>query len=128
MSELLAPELRDPVRGDRSGLGLLGRRIPLSISVDGRRGREDDTRASGGGGLEYSSARQQVSPHVVVEDVAEAAHARLPCEVEDAVDPGKIEILLCEIDACDVEPGGVLLLQRLVVIVGEAVDADDLVP
>ena len=47
--------------------------------------------------------------------------------MEDAVDTGKVETFLCEIEACDVEAGRVLFLQGRVVVVGEAVDADDVV-
>src|SRR5439155_23049010 len=86
--ELLAAKLRDAVRGDRTRLALLGCRVPLRIAVDRRRRREDDPCAGGGGCLEDSSARQQVPAHVLLEDVAEAAHTRLPGEVEDAVDTG----------------------------------------
>jgi hypothetical protein len=48
--------------------------------------------------------------------------------VEDPVDPVERRILVGEVEPEHVAAGGVLLLQRRVVIVAEAVDADDLVP
>ena len=48
-------------------------------------------------------------------------------KVEDAVDAGELEVLLCEVEAGDVEARRVLLLQRRVVVVGKAVNAEDLV-
>ena len=73
---------------------------------------------------------QYVPAQVEGEDVAEAAHARLPCEMEDTVEVGEVELVLGEIEAANlrVEPACVFLLQRRVVVVGEAVDADDVVP
>src|SRR5205085_2277842 len=50
--ELLARELRDPVRGKRARLRLLGSRVALRRAVDRGGGREDDTRAVARGGLE----------------------------------------------------------------------------
>ena len=61
------------------------------------------------------------------EHVAEAAHARLRGEVEDAVEPGEVEPILGQVDPKHVEPARVLLLQPRVVVVAEAVDPDDLV-
>ncbi len=72
--------------------------------------------------------REQVPADVDREDVAEAAHARLRGEVEDAVDAVEIECILREVEPPDVEPARVLLLLGRVVVVREAVDADDLVP
>ena len=48
--------------------------------------------------------------------------------MEDAIDPGKVEIFLGEIDARDIETGGILFLQRRVVVVREAVDREYLMP
>src|SRR5439155_21497254 len=64
---------------------------------------------------------------VVLEDVAEAAHARLAGQVEDAVVAGEVELIPGEVEPEDVEPARVLLLQSRVVVVGEAVDPDDAV-
>ncbi len=47
--------------------------------------------------------------------------------MEDAVDAVEIERLLGEIEAAHVEAARVLLLLGRVVVVGEAVDADDVV-
>ena len=73
------------------------------------------------------AAREEVPPHVLLEHVAEAPHARLSGQVEDAVGAGEIEVFLCEVEARHVEPGRVLLLQRRVVVVGEAIDCEHLV-
>jgi hypothetical protein len=71
--------------------------------------------------------REQVAPHVDGEDVSEAAHACLRRQVEHAVDTVEIEVALREIDAPHVELPRVLLLLSWVVVIGEAVDADDVV-
>ena len=42
--------------------------------------------------------------------------------------PVEVDRVAREVDAADVEPARVLLLQRDVVVVGEAVEADDVVP
>ena len=47
--------------------------------------------------------------------------------MEDGVVAGEVERVGGEVDASQVEPAGVLLLERRVVVVGQAVDADDLV-
>ena len=61
------------------------------------------------------------------EDVAEAPDARLAGEVKHAVDAREVEGILGKVDAAHVEPARVLLLQGRVVVVGEAVEADDVV-
>jgi hypothetical protein len=71
--------------------------------------------------------RDQVPANVDRKDVSEAADARLRREVEHAVHAGQIERLLGQIAAQHVEPAGVLLFFGRVVVVGEAVDADDVV-
>ena len=48
--------------------------------------------------------------------------------MEDAVEPVERQFVLREVEPRDVERRGVVLLQRGVVVVGEAVDGDDLVP
>ena len=106
---------------------VLGRRVPLGGAVDGRRRREDDLDAVARGGLEDPLRREHVPAEVEREDVAEAPHARLPREVEDAVEAAEVERVLGEVDVADVEAAGVLALERRVVVVGEAVEADDLV-
>ncbi len=127
MGKLLAAPLRDPVRGDRPQLELLAGRIRLGVAVHRRRRGEDDADAGRRGRLEDAPRREQVAPRVLVEDVPEAADARLPGEVEDAVDAVEPEILRREVDALDVERRRVLLLQRDVVVVGEAIDCPDVV-
>jgi hypothetical protein len=47
--------------------------------------------------------------------------------VEDSVDPVEREVVLREVEPLDLEATRVLLLQRRVVVVGEAVDRDDVV-
>src|SRR5581483_7071485 len=61
------------------------------------------------------------------EDLAEAPHAGLARQMEDAVDAVEVERVGGEVEAQDVEAGGVPLLLCRVVVVGEAVDSDDLV-
>ena len=46
------------------------------------------------------------------EDVAEAAHARLAGEVEDAVEAREVELVHGQVEPPHVEPLGVLLLER----------------
>ena len=48
--------------------------------------------------------------------------------MEDAVDAVEVEGLLGEVEPAHVEAARVLLLLGRVVVVGEAVDADDVVP
>ena len=107
---------------------VLGRRVALRLAVDRGRGGEDDASAGGRRRLEDALAREHVPLDVEREDVAEAAHARLAGEVEDAVEAGEVELVAGEVEAAHVEPAGVPLLQRGVVVVGERVDPDDLVP
>jgi hypothetical protein len=126
--ELLAGELRDPVRRERMGLGVLGGRVPLCRPVHRGGRREDDADAVARRRLEHALRSQYVAPQVEREYIAEAAHAGLAREVEDAVEAGEVEIVLCKVDAAHVEPAGVLLLERRIVVVGEAVEADGLVP
>jgi hypothetical protein len=57
-----------------------------------------------------------------VEHLPEAAHAGLAGQVEDAVDAGEVERVAGEVEPRDVEPLGVPLLLRRVVVVGEGVD------
>ena len=125
--ELLAGELADPVGRERVRRRLLGRRIPLGGAVDGRGRREHDLDPVARGRLEDPLRGEHVPAEVEREDVAEAAHARLPGEMEDAVEAGEVERILGQVDVADVEPARVLVLERRVVVVGEAVEADDLV-
>src|SRR5262249_45038166 len=55
---------------------------------------------------------------------AEARDSGLAGEVEDAVEPGELEIVLHEVHAPDGQVAGVLLLERRVVVVGEGVPPD----
>src|SRR4051794_17067509 len=48
--------------------------------------------------------------------------------MEDAVEAAEVERVVREVDTAHVEVARVLLLQRRVVVVAEAVEADDLVP
>ena len=66
---------------------------------------------------------EYVAAHVVGEDRAEAADARLAGEVEDPVGAGEVEPILGQVEPGHVERGRVLLLPRRVVVVGEGVDA-----
>ena len=109
------------------GRRVLRRRIPLRRAVDRRRRREDDTHAVAGRRLEHALRGEHVAAQVEREDVAEAPHPRLAGEVEDAVEPAEVELVLGQVEPEHVEAAGVLLLERRVVVVGEAVDADDLV-
>ena len=47
--------------------------------------------------------------------------------MEDAVEAGEVELVRREVESPNIQPLGVLLLQARVVVVGEAVDADDVV-
>jgi hypothetical protein len=125
---MLAAELRDPVRRDGARLAVLARRIALRLAVDGRRRRDDDANARGRARFEDALRREQVPPDVDRKDVAEAAHARLRREMEDAVDAVEVELLVGEVDAQHLEAARVLFLLGRVVVVREAVDADDVVP
>ena len=109
------------------GVRVLRRGIRLRLAVDGRRRGEDEPHACVDARLEDPLRRDQVPANVEREDVAEAADARLRREMEDPVDAGEIERLLGQIDAAHVEPARVLLFLGGVVVVGEAVDADDVV-
>ena len=106
---------------------VLGRRVPLGGAVDGRRRGEDDLDAVPRGGLEDPLRCEHVASQVEREDVAEAAHARLPGQVEDAVEAGEIERVLGQVDVANIETAGVLVLERRVVVVREAVEPDHLV-
>ena len=110
---------------------LLGRRVALGGAVDRRRRREDDLDAVARGRLEDALRREHVPAQVEREDVAEAAHAGLPGEVEDAVEAREVELVLGQVDALNLDATSsrarVLLLQRRVVVVGEAVEPDDVV-
>ena len=81
------------------------------------------------GRVQQALAGEQVAPQVDREGSAEAAHAGLARQVKDAVDPleQRRQVGLGEVGAHDSAPGGVLLLQRRVVVVGEAVERDRLV-
>ena len=102
-------------------------RIALRRAVDGGRRGEHDLHVFARRRLEHALRREDVAAQVDREDAAEAADARLPGKVEHAVEAGEVEVFLCEVDAADLEAACVLLLQRRVVVVGEAVDADDVV-
>ncbi len=126
--EVLAGELRDSVRRDRPGRHVLRGRIAPGLAVDRGRRREDDPHAPLRSGLEDALARQDVPAHVKREDVPEAAHARLAGEVEYTVEAAEVELVLGEIEPAHVQAARVPLLDRRVVVIGEAVDPDDLVP
>ncbi len=78
--------------------------------------------------LEDALRRDQVPADVERKDLAEAPDTRLRREMEDPVDAIEREWLGGEIEAAHVEPARVLFLFRQVVVVREAVDADDVVP
>ncbi len=48
--------------------------------------------------------------------------------MEDAVEAVEVELVLCDVETRDGEVARVLLLQRRVVVVGEGVPADGVVP
>src|SRR5205814_9948946 len=75
----------------------------------------------------YALRRKHVAPQVEREHVAEAPHTRLSREMEDAVDAVERQRVLREVEAPHVEPGRIRLLLGGVVVVGEAVDPQDLV-
>ena len=125
---MLAGELRDPVRRERPRRRLLRRRVSRRLAVDGGRGGEDDTGAGRRGRLEDPLAREHVPLDVEREDVPEAAHSRLPGEMEDTVPAREVELVVREVEPPHVEAARVPLLQRGVVVVGERVDPDHLVP
>ena len=122
----LAGELRDAVGRTRPRHGLLGSGIALGCAVNRRGRREDDTHLVARGGLEHALRGEHVAAQVEREDVAEAAHAGLARQMEQAVQAREVQLVLGEVDAADLEPARVLLLQRAVVVVGEAVDPNDL--
>ena len=125
--EMLARELRDAVRRDRRRRRVLRRRVALGLAVHRRRGGEDDADAVAGRGLEHALRREHVALDVEREHVAEAPHARLAREVEDTVEAREVELVPNEVALTHVQPLGVLLLEIRVVVVREAVDADDFV-
>src|SRR5207302_8790730 len=89
---------------------------------------EDDPDPGTGRRLEDLLAREQVAADVEREVAPPArADARLPGEVKDTVEPGEVEPAVREVDPPELERPRVLLLQGGVVVVGEAVDADDVV-
>ncbi len=130
--KVLDAELRHAVGRDRPGHDLLARRIGLGVAVDRRRGRVDDARAAPRRRLEEAPARVDVPRDVELEPRPEArADAGLAGEMEDgvhvceeAVEVG-VEQVLLEHDAAAV---GVRALARGVVVVGERVEPDDVVP
>ena len=84
------------------------------------------------GGLEDALRGEHVVAQVEREHVAEAAHAGLRREVEDAVEAREVELASARSTVRRSQPAassrvGVLLLEREVVVVGEAVDPDDVV-
>ncbi len=127
VGEVLTGELGDAVRRYRTRRHVLCGRVHLGVAVDRRRRREHDTHTAVRRCLEQSLRGEHVPLEVRLEHVAEAAHTGLPGEVEDAVDAAKVDRIAGEVDAPDVQPAHVLLLQRDVVVVGEAVEADDIV-
>src|SRR5207247_5118019 len=100
----LAGELRDPVRRERPRGRVLGGRVRGRVAVDRRRAREDGPGAAGNCRLEEALTREDVVTNVERERAAEAAHAGLAREVEDAVDAREIECVLGEIDPLDGKP------------------------
>ena len=107
---------------------VLGRREAVRSAVDRRRGGEHDPDAVPGRRLEHTLRREDVPLDVEREDVAEAPHPGLAGKVEDAVEPEEVDLVDGEVDAANVEIACVLLLQPGVVVIGEAVEADHLVP
>ena len=67
-----------------------------------------------------------VPSQVVRKDVPERADAWLRGEVEDTVEPREVDGILGEVETAHVDVAGVLLLERPVVVIGEAVEPDDL--
>ena len=125
--KVLARKLGDAVRRERLRLGVLRRRVALGRAVDGRGRREDDASAVTPRGFEHALRGKDVAAQVERENVAEAPHARLAGEMEHPVEAREVEGIHGEVDALHVEPARVLLLQRGVVVVGEAVEPDHLV-
>ena len=80
------------------------------------------------GGREEALAREHVLPDVHRKDAAEAAHSGLAGEVEHPVDAREAELVRGDVDALHRETARVLLLQRRVVVVGERIPADRVVP
>ena len=78
--------------------------------------------------LEQALGGEHIVAHVVREDVAEAAHARLRGEMEDTVEAGQVENVVGQVEPQHLEAADVLLLQLRVVVVAEAVDPDHVVP
>ncbi len=126
--ELLARQLRDPIRGQRLRRCALGRRIARGVAVDRGRRSEHRSDSCASRRLEQPLAGEHVLANVHREHVAEARDTRLTREVEDAVHPFEVERVLDEVDALDGQSASVLLLQRDVVVVGERVPADGVVP
>ena len=124
---MLAAELRDPVGRDRARTGVLRRGVRLRLAVHRRRRREYDTHACPCARLEHALRGQQVLPDVDREHVAEAPHARLRGQVEDAVDAAEIERLVREVEPPHVQPARVLLFLGRVIGIREAVDAEQVV-
>ena len=124
---MLARELRDAVRRERSRRSVLRRGVALRLAVDGRRRGEYDADAVAGRSLEHALGGEHVALDVEREHVAEAPHAGLTGEMEDAVEAREFELLLRQVEPPHVQRLGVLLLEARVVVVGEAVDADDVV-
>jgi len=90
-------------------------------------GKADGLRADAARAVEHALGREQGASHVDGKDVAEAAHPRLRSEVEDAVDAVEIELVLREVEPAHVEPTRIPLFLGEVVVVREAVDADNVV-
>ena len=126
--EVLAAELRDPVGRHGPRHDVLRGRVALRLAVDRRGGGEDDPHAAVCRGLEEALRGQQVPVEIGLEDVPEAPNARLPGQVEDAVEAVDFDRVAREVTPDDRLPARVLLLQGDVVVVREAVEADDVVP
>src|SRR3990172_3298382 len=128
LGEVLACELRDPIRRKRPWNGVLWRRKRRSIPVNRRRGREHCADTSPGRRLEETLTREDVLANVDGKHAPEALHTRLSGEVEDAVNAVEPERVDADVDPLDREAARVLLLQLRVVVVGEGIPARGVVP
>ena len=129
--QMLHAQLRHPVRRDRARAGVLTCRVALRVAVDGGRGRVNHPHAPPSRRLEDASARADVPLDVGLEARPEArADTGLAGEVEHAVDAvqQRFEVGGHEVGLEHVEVPGVLPLALRVVVVGERVDAQDVVP
>ena len=106
---------------------VLRRRVALGLAVHRRRRGEDDADAVACRCLEHALRREHVALDVEREHVAEARTPGWPARWKTPSKPAKSSSSSARSMRAHVQPLGVLLLERRVVVVGEAVDADDLV-